>query len=101
MIMAVLVSMLGIAAGALALFFSQYSSSYVPMLLKAIPLFLIVGVLFGTWITKYTFFIRHGSDNSQFYIPKGIEAICVVLLLVLSLSLCVWTCFYQRRRELN
>lgn len=101
MIMVVLVSMLGIAAGALALFFSQYSSSYVPMLLKAIPLFLIVGVIFGTWITKFTFFIRHGSDNSQFYIPKGIEAICVVILLVLSLSLCVWTCFYQRRRELN
>ena len=101
LIMAAMVLILGVAAGALALFLSQYSGSYVTMLLKAVPLFLVVGVLFSTWVMKYTFFIRHGSNGGQLYSPKGMEATCALILLAVSLALCAWTCFYQRHRELR
>jgi len=95
-----LLGLLGIAAGGLTLFLSQYSGNYISMLLKAIPLFLVVGVLFGSWLLDRPLFFRPLSENSGLYLPKGTEAVCMGVLLVLSLSLCGGTCRRQRRREL-
>ena len=88
-----------LAAGGLAVFLSQFSSNYVPMLLKAVPLFLTVGLAVANWALSDPFFIRKshygGADN-----PKGIELACALLLLAVSLGSCVWTCIRQKNQEL-
>lgn len=88
-----------LAAGGLAVFLSQFSANYVPMLLKATPMFLLVGLAVANWTLSDPFFIQKshygGMDN-----PKGIELVCVLLLLAVSLGTCVWTCVRQKKREL-
>ncbi len=69
------------------------------MLLKAVPLFLTVGLAVANWALSDPFFIRKshygGADN-----PKGIELACALLLLAVSLGSCVWTCIRQKNQEL-
>ncbi|MDE7245205.1 MAG: hypothetical protein K2O18_14705 [Oscillospiraceae bacterium] len=87
-----------LAAGGLAVFLSQFSTNYVPMLLKAIPVFLVVGLVIANWALSDPFLIQkshyRGADN-----PKGIELVCVLLLLAVSLGSCVWMCSRQQQRE--
>lgn len=88
-----------LVTGGLAVFLSQFSANYVPMLLKAAPLFLTVGLVIANWALSDPFFIQKsrygGVDN-----PKGIELLCVLVLLAVSLGSCVWTCLRQKKREL-
>lgn len=90
---------LGVTAGALALFLSQYSSNYVPMLLKAVPLFVAVGVLFGYTLTEemFCFFRSNGLFKSA---PPAFEIPIFATALALGLGLCAWTCVRQKGREL-
>lgn len=88
-----------LVAGTLAVFLSQYSANYVPMLLKAVPLFLVVGLGVVGWALSDPFFTNKsnygGMDN-----PKGSELFCVLLLLAVGLGACAWTCVRQKKREL-
>ena len=88
-----------LAAGALAVFLSQFSANYVPMLLKAVPLFLVVGMGIAGWALEAPFFVNKaglgGLDN-----PRGSELVCMALLLAAGLGLCGWTCARQKTREL-
>ena len=88
-----------LAAGALTVVLSQFSANYVPMLLKAIPLFLVVGLGIVGWALEAPFFVNKaglgGLDN-----PKGSELVCMVALLAAGLGLCGWTCARQKTREL-
>lgn len=83
---------LGTATGMLTVFLSQYSGNYVAMLLKAIPLFVVLGPLFGSWLMTWTFWFRALVD--------GAEAACVVLLLVVGAVLLLGACHRQKKREL-
>ncbi len=93
--------MLGIAAGGLTLFRSQYSGNYVAMLLKAVPLFVAAGALLGSWLLDRPFYFKHPFESAETYIPQGTEAVCALALLVLSLLLLLWTIQRQKRRELT
>lgn len=88
-----------LAAGGLAVFLSQFSANYVPMLLKAAPMFLVVGLVIANWALSYPFFLQkssyRGANN-----PKGIEFVCILLMLAVSLGSCVWMCIRQKKREL-
>lgn len=88
-----------LAAGGLAVFLSQFSVNYVPMLLKAVPLFLLVGLAIVGWTLSDPFFI-HKSSYGAMYNPKGSELVIILLLLAASLGACVWTCARQKKREL-
>lgn len=99
LIMAGVLVVLGVIAGALTLFLSLYSSNYVPMLLKAVPLFVVVGVLFGYTLTEdmFCFFRTNGLFESA---PPAFEVPVFAAALAVGLGVCGWTCVRQKRREL-
>ncbi len=91
---------LGIAAGALTVFLSQYSGNYVAMLLKAIPLYIVLGPLFGTWLMTWPYWFRGLVDDVYSTIPCGAETVCVLLLLAVGMGLLLTACHRQKKREL-
>ena len=90
---------LSLGAAGLTVFLSQYSGSYIAMLLKAVPLFVAVGAVLGTWLLDMPFTFRN-LGNGAVWLPRGIEAVTAGVLLVLGLSLCILSCRQQKRREL-
>lgn len=90
---------LSLGAAGLTVFLSQYSGSYIAMLLKAVPLFVAVGAVLGTWLLDMPFRFRN-LGNGAVWLPRGIEAAAAAALLVLGLSLCILSCRQQKRREL-
>lgn len=75
-----------LAAGSLAVLLFRFSTNYVPMLLKATPLLLTVGLVIANWALSDPFYLRKSSyagvDNL-----KGIELVCMLVLLAVSLLL--------------
>ena len=98
-VLAGLILALSLAAAGLTVFLSQYSGSYIAMLLKALPLFAAVGAVLGSWLLDMPFSFRRIWENGP-WMPKGMEAAVVVGLLTVSIVLCTLTCFRQRKREL-
>lgn len=94
-----LILALSLAAAGLTVFLSQYSGSYIAMLLKALPLFVAVGAVLGNWLLDLPFRFRRIWENGP-WMPKGIEAAVVAVLLAVSILLCTLTCRRQRKREL-
>ena len=90
---------LGLGIGALTLFLSRFSSNYVSMLLKAFPLFVAMGGFFAAWVVDRAFFFRPAWDYAEFSVPKGAEAICIAVLLIIGAALMGWSCFRQRKLE--
>lgn len=90
---------LSLGAAGLTVFLSQYSGSYIAILLKAVPLFVAVGAVLGTWLLDMPFRFRN-LGNGAVWLPRGIEALTAAALLVLGLSLCILSCRQQKRREL-
>lgn len=90
---------LSLGAAGLTAFLSQYSGNYIAMLLKAVPLFVAVGAVLGTWLLDMPFRFRN-LGNGAVWLPRGIEALTAAALLVLGLSLCILSCRQQKRREL-
>lgn len=90
---------LSLGAAGLTVFLSQYSGSYIAMLLKAVPLFVAVGAVLGTWLLNMPFRFRN-LGNGAVWLPRGIEAVTAGVLLALGLSLCILSCRQQKRREL-
>ena len=98
-VLAGLILALSLAAAGLTVFLSQYSGSYIAMLLKALPLFVAVGAVLGNWLLDLPFRFRRIWENGP-WMPKGIEAAVVAVLLAVSILLCTLTCRRQRKREL-
>lgn len=94
-----LILALSLVAAGLTVFLSQYSGSYIAMLLKALPLFVAVGAVLGSWLLDLPFRFRRIWENGP-WMPKGIEAAVVAVLLAVSILLCTLTCRRQRKREL-
>ncbi len=90
---------LGLGIGALTLFLSRFSSNYVSMLLKAFPLFVVMGGFFATWVVNHAFFFHAAWDGADFFVSKGAEAVCIAVLLIVGTALTGWSCFRQRRLE--
>ena len=90
---------LSLGAAGLTVFLSQYSGSYIAMLLKAVPLFVAVGAVLGTWLLDMPFTFRN-LGNGAVWLPRGIEAVTAGVLLALGLSLCILSCRQQKKREL-
>lgn len=89
---------LTLAACGFTVVLSQFSGSYVAMLLKAIPL--IVALCWG--IVPWTM-AGAGLFSSRIVRLTGLpgtEFACGVLAVLAALGLCGWTCFRHRRREL-
>ena len=98
-VLAGMVLALGIGIGAVTLFLSRFSDNYVSMLLKAFPLFVVMGGFFATWVVSGAFFFRTAWDYAGFYVTKGAEAICIAALLIVGAALTGWNCFRQRKLE--
>lgn len=94
-----LILALSLAAAGLTVFLSQYSGSYISMLLKALPLFAAVGAVLGSWLLDMPFSFRRLGTGGP-WLPKGTELAVAVLLLLLGLGLCLRTCLRHRGREL-
>lgn len=90
---------LGIGIGAVTLFLSRFSDSYVSMLLKAFPLFVAMGGFFATWVMNHAFFFHPSWDYADFFVSKGAEAVCIAVLLIVGAALMGWSCFRQRKLE--
>lgn len=98
-VLVVMVLALGLGIGAVTLFLSRFSDNYVSMLLKAFPLFVVMGGLFATWVVGGAFFFRPAWDYAEFFVPKGAEAICIAVLLIIGAALTGWSCVKQRKLE--
>lgn len=98
-VLAGLILALSLAAAGLTVFLSQYSGSYTAMLLKALPLFVALGAVLGSWLLDMPFCFRRIWENGP-WMPRGMEAAVAAGLLAVSAVLCVLTCRRQRRREL-
>ena len=97
--LAALLLALSLGCAGLTVFLSQYSGSYIAMLLKAVPLFVAVGAVLGSWLLDMPFTFRN-LGNGTVWLPKGTEAIVTGILLALGLCLCALACRQQKRREL-
>lgn len=95
-----LILALSLGSAGLTVFLSQYSGNYIAMLLKAVPLFVAVGAVLGTWLLDHPFCVRPLWDGYGTWVPKGAEAVAAAVLLLLGLGLCALTCRRQKRREL-
>lgn len=98
-VLAGLVLALSLAAAGLTVFLSQYSGSYIAMLLKALPLFVAVGAVLGSWLLDQPFCFRRVWEGGP-WMPRGTEAAVAAGLLAVSAILCILTCRRQRKREL-
>ena len=98
-VLAGLILALSLAAAGLTVFLSQYSSSYIAMLLKALPLFVAVGAVLGSWLLDQSFCFRRFWENGP-WVPEGAEAAVTAGLLAVSIVLCTLICRRQRKREL-
>ena len=98
-VLAGMVLALGLGIGAVTLFLSRFSDNYVSMLLKAFPLFVVMGGLFATWVVGGAFFFRPAWDYAEFFVPKGAEAICIAVLLIIGAALTGWSRVKQRKLE--
>ena len=90
---------LGLGVGAVTLFLSRFSDSYVSMLLKAFPLFVAMGGFFATWVMNHAFFFHPAWDGADFFVSKGAEAACIAALLFAGAALTGWSCLRQRKLE--
>ena len=91
---------LGTATGMLTVFFSRYSGNYVAMLLKAVPLFVVLGPLIGSWLMTWPFWFRGLVNDVYSTVPRGAEAACVVFLLAVGAIFLLTACHRQKKREL-
>lgn len=98
-VLVVLILMLALAVAGFTVFLSQYSGSYIAMLLKALPLFVAVGAVLGSWLLDQPFCFRRLWEGGP-WVPKGMEAAVIATLVSVSGLLCVLTCRRQRKREL-
>lgn len=99
MVLVGLILALSMAAAGLTVFLSQHSGSYIAMLLKALPLFVAVGAVLGSWLLDQPFTFRRFWENGP-WMPKGTEFAVIAVLLLLGLGLCVLTSIRQQKREL-
>ena len=90
---------LSLGTAGLTVFLSQYSGNYIAMLLKAVPLFVVVGAVLGTWLLDMPFTFRT-LGNGSLWVPRGAEAVLAAVLLTLGLGLCALACRRQYNREL-
>ena len=100
LVLAALLLALSLWAAGLTVFLSQYSGSYIAMLLKAVPLFVAVGAALGTWLLDMPFCFRPLWDGYGPWVPRGTEAVLAAVLLAFGLGLCILACQRQKRREL-
>ena len=100
MVLVGLILALSLAAAGLTLFLSQYSSSYIAMLLKALPLFAAVGAVLGSWLLDQPFTFRRFWENGP-WMPKGTEFVVIAVLVLLGMGLCLLTCSRRKKQELS
>lgn len=95
----ILMLLLGLITGCLTLFLSLFSANYVPMILKAIPLFVVLGIGFAMTLYNETFcFMR--SNRFFATAPPAFEVFIIAGVLILSLILCAVACNKVKRQEL-
>lgn len=99
LVLTALLLALSLGCAGLTVFLSQYSGNYIAMLLKAVPLFVAVGAVLGTWLLDMPFTFRT-LGNGSLWVPRGAEAILAAVLLTLGLGLCALACRRQYNREL-
>lgn len=99
-VLAGLILVLSMAAALLTVFLSRYSGNYIPMLLKALPLFVVLGPVAGSWMLSNAFYLRELWQGGQIGGFCGMEAVMAVFLLALGIWLCVSATVRQRRIEL-
>lgn len=91
--------LLTLAASGFTVVLSQFSASYVAMLLKAVPLIFVLCWGVVPWLMAGAgWFSSHPVRLTGL---PGTEFICGALAALAALALCGWTCLQQRRRELR
>lgn len=102
MVLIVLAALMGLAAAGLTLFLSYHSGNYVATLFKAIILYLAVGWWFVTMMMEFSPFgtLWPYGLAEWIFIPPAAVPVCTGLLLAAGLSLCLWTCARQKKKEL-
>ncbi|WP_297233949.1 hypothetical protein [uncultured Flavonifractor sp.] len=93
-----LTAVLTLAACGFTVLLSQFSGSYVAMLLKAIPLIIVLCWGLVPWVMMGAG--RFSGSPVRLTGLPGTEFVCGVLAALAALGLCGWTCLRQRRREL-
>lgn len=97
LVLVALCYLIGLGIAAIVFFLSQYSSHYVAMLLKLIPLFVLTALLCPN-LLKQAFYYTNPLYRLT-HLP-GIEAITAGFILLLGFALCFWALRRQRQQEL-
>lgn len=72
----------------LTAFLSQYSGNYIAMLLKAVPLFVAVGAVLGSWLLDLALTFRPSGTATALGCPRVRRRWPAPVLLALGLGLC-------------
>lgn len=100
LVLAVLIVVLSMSAALLTVFLSQYSANYISMLLKALPLFVVMGAMTGSWLMDGAFYFRSLWKNVPIWGFCGMEAAVMSLLLACGIALCALAVRRQQWAEL-
>ena len=100
LVLAGLILTLAMAAAGLSLFLSLHSGNFIALLLKALPLFVAVGAVLGSWLLDLPFSFRRLGQSGP-WLPRGAEGAVAAALLTLSLLLCLFCFLHQKKRELQ
>lgn len=100
LVLSALIVSLSMAAALLTVFLSQYSANYIPMLLKALPLFVVLGAMAGSWLLDGSFYFRSLWQNAPVWGFCGMEAVLACVLLACGIVSCAYAVRRQRWAEL-
>lgn len=100
LVLSALIVSLSMAAALLTVFLSQYSANYIPMLLKALPLFVVLGAMVGSWLLDGSFYFRSLWQNAPVWGFCGMEAVLACVLLACGIVSCAYAVRRQRWAEL-
>lgn len=94
-----IIYVLSIISAMITFFLSRFSNNYISMLLKAIPLFVLLGPILGSWILDRPFLFKRFFINGH-WLFLGAEILVLAIIFLIGILLIALSYKIQNKMEL-